>query len=145
MLQQALNAATVQEEEALWTQIIDKYGKMEANWVPDLVSCCVAALAKLYSRHVAGLAPSDHMGGLGACAVDGSSIRATNRVHRCGDKKHMALAGGAGVGQPRQCAQPAGPAAGGPVRLQPQHPAVPLERGPGAEQVGGWVGGRVVE
>lgn len=37
MLQQALNAATVQEEEALWTQIIEKYGKMDANWVPDLV------------------------------------------------------------------------------------------------------------
>lgn len=37
MLQQALNAATVQEEEALWTQIIERYGKMEANWVPDLV------------------------------------------------------------------------------------------------------------
>lgn len=37
MLQQALNAATVQEEEALWTQIIERYGKMDANWVPDLV------------------------------------------------------------------------------------------------------------
>ena len=38
MLQQALNAGTVQEEEALWTQIIQKYGSLDANWVPDLVS-----------------------------------------------------------------------------------------------------------
>ena len=26
-----------QEEERLWTLIIDKYGKFEANWVPDVV------------------------------------------------------------------------------------------------------------
>ena len=27
----------LQEEERLWTLIIDKYGRFEANWVPDVV------------------------------------------------------------------------------------------------------------
>lgn len=37
LLQQALNAASVEEEEALWTRIIADYGGVQANWVPDLV------------------------------------------------------------------------------------------------------------
>lgn len=37
LLQRALNAADVREEEALWTEIIEKYGGVDANWVPDLV------------------------------------------------------------------------------------------------------------
>lgn len=53
MLQQALNAATVQEEEALWTQIIDKYSKMDANWVPDLVRRCMAMLLGAACRFAA--------------------------------------------------------------------------------------------
>ena len=27
----------LQEEEALWTEIIERYGGLDANWVPDLV------------------------------------------------------------------------------------------------------------
>ena len=37
LLQQALGAESVQREEALWTEIIEKYGGLDANWVPDLV------------------------------------------------------------------------------------------------------------
>eukprot|EP00891_Asterochloris_glomerata_P000334 jgi/Astpho2/334/Aster-02215 len=37
LVQRALNAENVKEEERLWTLIIDKYGKFEANWVPDVV------------------------------------------------------------------------------------------------------------
>jgi len=28
----------VEEEESLWTQVIDKYGKLDAEWVSDIVS-----------------------------------------------------------------------------------------------------------
>jgi hypothetical protein len=28
---------SLQEEEALWTEIIERYGGLDANWVPDLV------------------------------------------------------------------------------------------------------------
>lgn len=37
LLQQALNAETVQQEEALWTQVIDKYSRINAIWMPDVV------------------------------------------------------------------------------------------------------------
>lgn len=37
LLQQALNAESVEQEEALWTRIISDYGGLDANWVPDLV------------------------------------------------------------------------------------------------------------
>ncbi len=38
LLQRALNAPSVQEEEALWTRVIDTYGGMDRPWVPDVVS-----------------------------------------------------------------------------------------------------------
>lgn len=37
MLQQALNAETVQEEERLWTEVITKYQGVNAVWMPDVV------------------------------------------------------------------------------------------------------------
>lgn len=37
LLQQALGADSVEQEEAQWTAIIDKYGGLKDNWVPDLV------------------------------------------------------------------------------------------------------------
>lgn len=37
LLQDALSAQDVRQEEALWTQIIEQYGGLDANWVPDLV------------------------------------------------------------------------------------------------------------
>ncbi|GMH36135.1 hypothetical protein BSKO_04003 [Bryopsis sp. KO-2023] len=37
LLQDALGAQDVQREEKLWTEIIQKYGDMDKNWVPDLV------------------------------------------------------------------------------------------------------------
>jgi uncharacterized tellurite resistance protein B-like protein len=37
LLQQALAAGDVREEEALWTRIINEYGSLDADWVPDLV------------------------------------------------------------------------------------------------------------
>ncbi|KAI5068024.1 hypothetical protein GOP47_0016369 [Adiantum capillus-veneris] len=36
--QNALNATTVVEEEQLWTEVINKYGSLEAEWVADIVS-----------------------------------------------------------------------------------------------------------
>ncbi|KAH7426921.1 hypothetical protein KP509_10G022100 [Ceratopteris richardii] len=36
--QKALNATTVVEEEQLWTEVIEKYGLLDAEWVPDIVS-----------------------------------------------------------------------------------------------------------
>lgn len=36
--QNALNATTVVEEERLWTEVINKYGSLEAEWVADIVS-----------------------------------------------------------------------------------------------------------
>lgn len=38
LFQKALAAPTVEEEESLWTQVIDKYGKLDAEWVSDIVS-----------------------------------------------------------------------------------------------------------
>lgn len=37
LFQSALNATTVQEEERLWTRLINKYMSYDALWVPDLV------------------------------------------------------------------------------------------------------------
>lgn len=37
LLQDALGAQNVEEEERLWTQIIEEYGGLDKNWVPDLV------------------------------------------------------------------------------------------------------------
>lgn len=36
-LQEALNASSVQEEERLWTVVIDTYGGLDRPWVPDVV------------------------------------------------------------------------------------------------------------
>lgn len=40
LLQQALNAETVRQEEALWTELIDTYRDVKADWVPDIVGRC---------------------------------------------------------------------------------------------------------
>lgn len=37
LLQEALNAPDVRREEELWTQVIEKYGGLDRNWVPDVV------------------------------------------------------------------------------------------------------------
>ncbi len=37
LLQQGLNAADVQQEEAAWTRIIDRYGGDDAPWTADVV------------------------------------------------------------------------------------------------------------
>lgn len=37
MLQKALNASTVEEEEQLWTEVIEKYSGVNAVWGPDVV------------------------------------------------------------------------------------------------------------
>lgn len=37
LLQKALNAVTVEQEEALWTELIDTYRGVKADWVPDIV------------------------------------------------------------------------------------------------------------
>jgi hypothetical protein len=37
MLQDALDAPTVEKEEAGWTTIIEQFQSMEADWVPDIV------------------------------------------------------------------------------------------------------------
>eukprot|EP00271_Cylindrocystis_brebissonii_P010206 TRINITY_DN26327_c0_g1_i1.p1 TRINITY_DN26327_c0_g1~~TRINITY_DN26327_c0_g1_i1.p1 ORF type:complete len:396 (+),score=45.88 TRINITY_DN26327_c0_g1_i1:87-1274(+) len=37
IFQRALEASSVEEEERLWTQVIERYGAMEAEWVPDIV------------------------------------------------------------------------------------------------------------
>jgi len=36
-LQKALNARTVEEEERLWTELINDYQDLKADWVPDIV------------------------------------------------------------------------------------------------------------
>lgn len=33
-----IDCSQVEEEEELWTEVIDKYGKLDAEWVPDIVS-----------------------------------------------------------------------------------------------------------
>lgn len=38
LFQKALSAPTVEEEESLWTEVIDKYGNLDAEWVSDIVS-----------------------------------------------------------------------------------------------------------
>lgn len=37
LVQRALSAGSVEEEEALWTQIIDRFGGVQADWAPDLL------------------------------------------------------------------------------------------------------------
>eukprot|EP00959_Pyramimonas_sp_CCMP1952_P242789 5074817-Pyramimonas_sp.AAC.1 len=37
MLQEALDAPTVEKEEAGWTSIIDQFESVDADWVPDIV------------------------------------------------------------------------------------------------------------
>lgn len=49
-LQQALNVADVQEEEAMWTAIIDKYGNSKAVWAPDVVGRAVGNRGNARSR-----------------------------------------------------------------------------------------------
>ncbi|CAK9257993.1 unnamed protein product [Sphagnum jensenii] len=38
LFNKALSASTVEEEERLWTEVIDTYGKLDAEWVSDIVS-----------------------------------------------------------------------------------------------------------
>eukprot|EP00850_Spirogloea_muscicola_P002163 SM000008S22252 [mRNA] locus=s8:613660:616285:- [translate_table: standard] len=37
LFQRALEAPTVEEEERLWTEVIEQYGGVDAEWVPDIV------------------------------------------------------------------------------------------------------------
>lgn len=50
LLQDALGAEDVVTEERLWTQIIDEYGNLDKNWVPDLVGRAVANRGNARSR-----------------------------------------------------------------------------------------------
>ena len=36
-MQEGLNAPELKAEEATWTRIIEKYGPLDAPWVPDVV------------------------------------------------------------------------------------------------------------
>lgn len=50
LLQRALNAPSVQEEEALWTRVIDTYGGMDRPWVPDVVGRALGNRGNARSR-----------------------------------------------------------------------------------------------
>lgn len=50
LLQDALGAQDVVTEEKLWTQIIDEYGDLDKNWVPDLVGRAVGNRGNALSR-----------------------------------------------------------------------------------------------
>lgn len=41
LIQDALNTTNVQTEEAIWTEIIDRYGLSQATWAPDVVGRAV--------------------------------------------------------------------------------------------------------
>ncbi|CAM6114683.1 unnamed protein product [Calypogeia fissa] len=47
---QALDAPTVEEEERLWTKVIDEYGKVDAQWVPDIVARALGNRGNARSR-----------------------------------------------------------------------------------------------
>lgn len=38
LVQQALGAASIQEEERLWTEVIERFSSAEAAWAPDLLA-----------------------------------------------------------------------------------------------------------
>ena len=40
LIQQALNASTIEEEEQMWTQIIDEFSDVDAVWRDDVVGRC---------------------------------------------------------------------------------------------------------
>ena len=128
MLQQALNASSVQQEEALWTQIIEKYGGLQANWVPDLVGSAWGNRGNARSRQV----------GCGAGGAGGGALcclAAVRPVPSGAASTQARLA--QGWVPPGIHGAAAGQAGRGAGRLQPRHRAVPLERGPGAQPVGG--------
>lgn len=52
LLQQGLEAPSVEREEAIWTQIIDKYGSMDKPWVPDVVGRAWGNRGNARSRQV---------------------------------------------------------------------------------------------
>ena len=52
LLQQGLNATEVAEEEAIWTQIIDQYEGVDANWAPDVVGRAYGNRGNARSRRV---------------------------------------------------------------------------------------------
>lgn len=128
LLQQALNASDVVEEEALWSKIIADYGGLKQNWVPDLVgrvSGCtlwqhellVYTVPALHSEWGWCVPPA-------ACCL----LLINSIMSLACSEQSSAVPGGhthpmlcAGVGQPRQRAQQAGQAGRGAGRLQPQH------------------------
>jgi hypothetical protein len=49
LIQQALNASTIEEEDRMWTQIIDEFSDVDAVWRDDVVGrygCCNAPLPR---------------------------------------------------------------------------------------------------
>jgi hypothetical protein len=52
LLQKGLEASKVEQEEAIWTQIIDKYGSMDKPWVPDVVGRAWGNRGNARSRQV---------------------------------------------------------------------------------------------
>ena len=49
LIQQALNASTIEEEERMWTQIIDEFSDVDAVWRDDVVGrygCCNSPLPR---------------------------------------------------------------------------------------------------
>ena len=50
ILQDALDAKSLEEEEALWTQIIDEYSSLSADWVPDVVGRALGNRGNARSR-----------------------------------------------------------------------------------------------
>jgi hypothetical protein len=52
MLQQALNATNVQQEEAGWTAVIEKYERLDRAWVPDVVGRAYGNRGNARSRQV---------------------------------------------------------------------------------------------
>ncbi len=49
----------LQQEEALWTELIDKYHSMKAEWVPDIVGRSVQTPLFLKSQLLSFLKPQE--------------------------------------------------------------------------------------
>jgi hypothetical protein len=63
-----IDCSQVEEEEKLWTEVIDKYGKLDAEWVPDIVSRAWGNRGNSRSRQVGEIDISSHYFLLG-CAL----------------------------------------------------------------------------
>lgn len=87
LLQQGLNATDVVTEERIWTEIIDTYGGVDANWVPDVVGRAWGNRGNARSRQgKLEAALADYNMSIRICPWSVDPV-----LNRCGEFNHFGL------------------------------------------------------